>query len=70
MIFTVDRIEGNVVVLENEDGDMVTKRVDCLPPCRAGDVLCETDGVYTVDVLETNRRREEIFALEQKLRQR
>ncbi len=70
MIFTVDRIEGDVVVLEDENGDVVTISVDILPACKAGDVLKETDGVYTVEREETKKRREVVYALEQKLRQK
>lgn len=68
MFFTVDRIEEDVVVLESEDERTLTVRRASLPAVRAGDVLRCTAGVYTVDLQETARRRSEIFALEQRLR--
>lgn len=70
MIFTVDRIEGNVVVLEDENGNTLTVSVENLPTCKAGDVLKETDGVYTVEREETQKRRDAAYTLEQKLRQK
>lgn len=70
MIFTVDRIEENVVVLETEDEKTVTVARAQLPTVKAGDVLRLTAGVYTVDAKETERRRAEIFALEQRLLQK
>lgn len=68
MIFTVDRIEGDVVVLETEDEKTVTVAKEQLPAVKAGDVLRFAAGVYTVDERETARRRAEVFALEQRLR--
>ena len=58
MIFTVDRIEENVVVLETEDEKTVTVARAQLPTVKAGDAK------------ETERRRAEIFALEQRLLQK
>lgn len=66
--FTVDRIEGNTVVLEDENGDMRTLPSDTLPPVAAGDVLRYENGVYTVDADETAARRAAAFTLEQKLK--
>ena len=68
MIFTVDRIEENVVVLETEDEKTVAR--EQLPTVKAGDVLRFAAGVYTVDAKETERRRAEIFALEERLLQK
>ena len=70
MIFTVDRIEEDVVVLETEDEKTVTVAKGQLPAVKAGDVLHFAAGVYTVNTEETERRRAEIFALEQRLLQK
>ena len=70
MIFTIDRIVEDVVVLEDENGDTVTVSVETLPAVRAGDVLRLENGVYTVLDNETEKRRNAAFALEQKLRQK
>lgn len=70
MIFTVDRIEGNVVILEDENGDTVTVSVETLPACGAGDVLQYENGVYTVEKEETQKRRSAAYALEQKLKRK
>ena len=66
--FTVDRIEENTVVLEDENGDMRTLPSDTLPSVAAGDVLRYENGVYTVDADETAARRAAAFTLEQKLK--
>ena len=70
MFFTVDRIEGDVVVLEDASGEISTKSANVLPPCRAGDVLAEHNGVFTVDVCKTQEKRDEVFSLEQKLKRK
>lgn len=66
--FIVDRMEGNTVVLEDEDGGMYPLCADALPQVTAGDVLRYENGVYTVDAAETAVRREAAFRLEQKLK--
>ena len=70
MIFTVDRIVENVVILEDENGDTLTVSVETLPAVRAGDVLEYRNGVYTVSVTETEKRRQAAISLEQKLKQK
>ena len=66
--FTVDRIEGHTVVLEDENGEMLSLPGDILPRVAAGDVLRYENGIYTVDADETAARRAAAFALEQKLK--
>lgn len=70
-VFTVDRIEGSVVVLEDENGDTLSISADTLPPgITAGTVLRCADGIYTPDAAETARRRQTALALEKKLREK
>ena len=68
--FIVDRIEGCVVILEDENCHMLTISVDALPPCNEGDLLIERDGVYTVDRVKTQERRQQAFLLEEKLKRK
>lgn len=66
---TVDRLEGDVVVLEREDGvTFQVPRLSLPPETAAGDVLREEDGRFVSDPGETSRRRAAAFSLEQKLR--
>ncbi len=68
---TVDRLEGDLVVLEREDGSTYAVPKAQLPPdTTAGDVLTERDGAFERDPDETARRRSAAFLLEQKLRQK
>lgn len=68
MYLTVDRLENDMVVLEQENGDTVAVSRDSLPAVKQGDVLVYCDGTYTVDEQETEKRRQTVFDLEQKLR--
>lgn len=70
MRFTVDRIDGCVVVLEDENRNTLTTTVDALPSCKEGDLLIEQDGIYTVDLTETEKRRQQAASLEEKLRRK
>ena len=71
MIFTVDRIVDDVVVLEDESQRMaeVSLSLFSQPPV-AGDVVRLENGRYSIDKDETRKRRDEIFDLEQRLLKR
>lgn len=65
MKWIVDRIEGNIAVIEN----IVTKEIrevslNTLPsPIHEGSMLCEKDSQYILDNLGESNRREEILKI-------
>ena len=71
MIFSVDRIENGLAVLEDENGTMQTVPLAQLPPdtCE-GAVLRLAEGVWTIDTDEAARRRTEALRLQALLRKK
>ena len=56
----IERFEGCMAVLETDEGRKELDRA-CLPEeAREGDVLCYSDGVFTVDCEATDARSAEI----------
>ncbi len=69
MMYSLDRFEGDVAVLEDEDGGTVTVPLTQLPAdVKAGMMLRLTEGVYSVDAAATAARRERILRLQRNLR--
>jgi len=61
MKYTIDRISEMVIICEDENGDMVKVKASALPEgVREGDILTETDGMWTLELEETERRRQRI----------
>ncbi|CUX72343.1 hypothetical protein BN3590_04658 [Clostridium sp. C105KSO15] len=61
MKYTIDRISEKVVICEDENGDMVKVQASALPEgVREGDILTEADGTWTLELEETERRRQRI----------
>ncbi len=57
----IDRFEGDIAVIEGDDGIFDISR-DLLPDNAAeGDVIISADGIYYVDEEETENRRK-LFA--------
>ena len=68
MDYILDRIEEAVAVLEAPDGAVLRLSVEALPPdVKAGDVLRETDGAFTLDEAAAEARRAALFALQEAL---
>ena len=66
--FTVDRIEGDKAVLECENGEMAVFDASFLPKnLREGDILYFENGSCYLNAEETERRRQKIRTLMQKL---
>ncbi len=60
-LFTVDRIEGDIAVLECENGDCVNMELKNLPKnIKEGDVLNFENGSCFLDESETKARSEKI----------
>lgn len=61
MKYTIDRIGEMVIVCEDENGDMLKVQASELPEgVREGDILTETEGTWTLEKEETERRRQRI----------
>jgi hypothetical protein len=61
MKYTIDRISEMVIICEDENGDMVKVQASALPEgVREGDILTEADGMWTLELEETERRRQRI----------
>ena len=68
MLYYVDRIEGGFALCQTPDGKIVSILLDKLPDqTKAGSVLCETDGVFTLDAAATEARRAALFDLQESL---
>ena len=69
--YSVDRVEGDIVVLVDDDGYSHPISSQDLPAdvC-GGDVLILQDGVYVRDQEETQSRRSYVQSLQEKLRRK
>ncbi len=71
MLYSLDRIEGTVAVLVDDDGNDRLVPASALPPsCRPGIMVRETDGVFQVDEQATAKRRQEVVELQRSIRKR
>ena len=69
--YSVDRIEGDVAVLVDDDGHSVPVPVSQLPASViSGDVLRLQDGIYELDRTETDARRSFVLSLQDKIRKK
>lgn len=70
-MYSVDRVEGNVAVLVDDDGQSHPMPLTDLPAGTCvGDVLRLQDGAYIRDLTETNTRRAYVQSLQDKLRRK
>lgn len=59
--FIIDRIEGNYVVLETEDENIININKDLVKGnFNEGDVLIKKGDIYIVDPILTKNRRDKI----------
>ena len=65
MKYSVERIEENIVLCEDDDGNVVKIKLEDLPKgIREGDIIAKTDGGYIVDADETELRRRKMAELQ------
>lgn len=65
MKYSVERIEENTVLCEDDDGNVVKMKLEDLPKgIREGDIIAKTDGGYTVYADETELRRRKMAELQ------
>ncbi len=71
MYYTVDRLEGELAVLETEGKHTVTLPLSELPEgVKERDVLTQEDGAWRVAPDEAERRRQAILQMQARLRRR
>ena len=63
----IDRFENNIAVLETDGGTIEIERSQLPENAREGDVITETDGVWTIDVTATEKRRSDMRELMKRL---
>lgn len=67
--YAVDRVEGAVAVLQDDEGVCIDVPLTDLPcPLSQGDVLTKQGDSFVQDEEEKQRRRERIYKLEQMLK--
>ena len=62
-IYYTDRIEGNIIVCQSEDGSMLELERDVLPDAKEGDCIVYDGSTYTIDRERTKKRKEEMDTL-------
>ena len=68
-IYSVDRIENGLVILEGDDGVCCTVHLEDLPDgIKEGSVLRLTDAGYVLDFDVKNERRNKVLSLQDKIR--
>ena len=68
MKYSVERIEENVALCEDDLGKTVKLRLDELPEnIREGDMIVRTENGYTIDSDETSVRRKKMAEMQKKL---
>ena len=71
MTYSVDRIEGDVVVLMDDDGHSVHITLSELPDSAGtGSILRLQEDRYVLDAAETDARRSYVLSLQEKLRRK
>lgn len=69
MKYAVDRIEDDIIVLENLDNNKIENiSKDVLPNVKEGDIVILENGIYRVDTEEGKKRRETIKTKMDRLR--
>lgn len=63
----IDRFENNTAVLETDGVITEIERSQLPENAREGDVLMQNDGIWTVDVSATEKRRAEIREIMKRL---
>ena len=68
MKYSVERIEENIALCEDDLGKTVKLRLDELPEnIREGDIIVRTENGYTIDSDETSLRRKKMAEMQKKL---
>lgn len=69
MLYSIDRFEGDIAVLVDEDENVLNVRCDQLPSgAESGAMLRVVEGCYVLDKEATLERRKRVLRLQDKLR--
>ena len=63
----IDRFENNIAVLETDGGMIEIERSQLPENAREGDVITENNGLWSVDVPATEKRRSDMRELMKRL---
>lgn len=63
----IDRFENEYAILEDNNNHYEIKRTELPKDCKEGDVIVTKNGMYVVDVEQTNLRRQAILKLQREL---
>lgn len=68
MKYSVERIEENIAICEDDLGKTIKLSLDELPEnIREGDMIVRTENGYTIDSDETSVRRKKMAEMQKKL---
>ena len=68
MKYSIDRIEENIAVCEDDDGNVLKLSVDDLPPeIREGDIIEKTESGFIIDADETQLRRKKMAEMQRNI---
>lgn len=68
MKYSIDRIEENIVICEDDDGNVLKLRLDELPQnVHEGDIIEQTENGFVIDAGETQIRRKKMAELQRNI---
>lgn len=68
MKYSIEKIENNIAVCENDDGEAIKLELSSLPSnVREGDILMQNDKGFTLDRSETHERRRKMAELQRNI---
>lgn len=68
MKYSVERIEENIALCEDDLGKTIKLRLDELPEnIREGEIIVRTENGYTIDSDETSARRKKMAEMQKRL---
>lgn len=68
MKYSIDRIEENIVICEDDDSNVLKLRLDELPQnVHEGDIIEQTENGFVIDAGETQIRRKKMAELQRNI---
>ena len=68
MKYSIDRIEENIALCEDDDGNVLKLSVDELPQeIREGDIIEKTENGFVIDADETQLRRKKMAEMQRNI---
>lgn len=68
MKYSIEKIENDIAVCENDDGETLKLKLSQLPPnVKEGDILIQSDEGFTLDLDETQARRRKMAELQKNI---